>query len=90
MVAGIVSVLSIAYMTPLLENKLKIVDVAGVHNLHGLPGILGGVAGTLPFRSGLNLENSSNTFRGLGRVTPNRHHLNSDSRSARLHLWAKK
>ncbi|XP_065586528.1 ammonium transporter Rh type A [Cyrtonyx montezumae] len=44
-VAGIISVLGFHFLTPVLASKLKIQDTCGVHNLHGLPGILGGIAG---------------------------------------------
>ncbi|NWH95192.1 RHAG protein, partial [Aegithalos caudatus] len=44
-IAGIVSVLGFQFLTPVLASKLKIQDTCGVHNLHGLPGILGGIAG---------------------------------------------
>ncbi|NXM45979.1 RHAG protein, partial [Gymnorhina tibicen] len=46
-IAGIVSVLGFQYLTPVLASKLKIQDTCGVHNLHGLPGILGGIAGII-------------------------------------------
>ncbi|NWW90256.1 RHAG protein, partial [Rhynochetos jubatus] len=42
--AGIISVLGFHYLSPLLASKLNIQDTCGVHNLHGLPGILGGIA----------------------------------------------
>ncbi|KFW78961.1 Ammonium transporter Rh type A, partial [Manacus vitellinus] len=45
--AGIVSVLGFRFLSPLLESKLNIQDTCGVHNLHGLPGILGGIAGII-------------------------------------------
>ncbi|NWR32689.1 RHAG protein, partial [Tachuris rubrigastra] len=45
--AGIVSVLGFHFLSPLLESKLNIQDTCGVHNLHGLPGILGGIAGII-------------------------------------------
>nr|XP_056712814.1 ammonium transporter Rh type A [Euleptes europaea] len=43
-IAGIISVLGYKYLTPIVFSFLKIQDTCGVHNLHGLPGILGGVA----------------------------------------------
>ncbi|XP_033991422.1 ammonium transporter Rh type A [Trematomus bernacchii] len=44
-VAGIVSTLGFKYLTPILSSHLRIQDTCGVHNLHGMPGILGGLAG---------------------------------------------
>lgn len=32
---------------PVLRSRLKIQDTCGVHNIHGLPGILGALLGTL-------------------------------------------
>lgn len=43
-IAGIISVVGFKYLTPFLASKLKIQDTCGVHNLHGLPGVLGGIA----------------------------------------------
>ncbi|KAL8173098.1 UNVERIFIED_CONTAM: hypothetical protein K2H54_040033 [Gekko kuhli] len=43
-IAGIVSVLGFKYLTPIVASFLRIQDTCGVHNLHGLPGILGGIA----------------------------------------------
>ncbi|XP_021514713.1 ammonium transporter Rh type A [Meriones unguiculatus] len=43
-IAGMVSVLGYKFLSPLLANKLMIHDTCGVHNLHGLPGVLGGLA----------------------------------------------
>ncbi|XP_040900341.1 ammonium transporter Rh type B [Toxotes jaculatrix] len=45
--AGIISVLGFKYLSPILESKLKIQDTCGVHNLHGMPGILGAVVGAV-------------------------------------------
>ncbi|XP_056419970.1 ammonium transporter Rh type A isoform X2 [Hyla sarda] len=43
--AGIISTLGFKFLTPIFASKLRIQDTCGVHNLHGLPGILGGLAG---------------------------------------------
>ncbi|CAI9543511.1 unnamed protein product [Staurois parvus] len=45
--AGIVSVLGYKYLTPILDSKLKIQDTCGVHNLHGMPGVLGAMIGSI-------------------------------------------
>ncbi|CAK6446905.1 unnamed protein product [Pipistrellus nathusii] len=44
-VAGMVSVLGFKFLTPVFTTKLRIHDTCGVHNLHGLPGVVGGLAG---------------------------------------------
>ncbi len=44
MVAGAVCVIGYAVVQPRLERALGIVDTCGVHNLHGMPGLLGGLA----------------------------------------------
>ncbi|KAL1771644.1 ammonium transporter Rh type A [Sigmodon hispidus] len=46
-ISGIISVLGYKFLHPLLANKLKIKDTCGVHNLHGLPGVFGGLASIL-------------------------------------------
>merc|ERR1739838_79561 len=45
--AGVISVLGYKSLTPLLEEKLKIQDTCGVHNLHGMPGVLGAIVGAV-------------------------------------------
>ncbi|XP_048203598.1 ammonium transporter Rh type A [Perognathus longimembris pacificus] len=42
--AGMVSVLGYKFLSPLLATKLRIQDTCGVHYLHGLPGVMGGLA----------------------------------------------
>ncbi|NWW02823.1 RHBGB protein, partial [Oreocharis arfaki] len=45
--AGLISLLGFRFFTPVLRSRLKIQDTCGVHNTHGLPGILGALLGTL-------------------------------------------
>ncbi|NXP46411.1 RHBGB protein, partial [Heliornis fulica] len=40
-------VLGFRFLTPLLARKLVLQDQCGIHNLHGLPGILGALASTV-------------------------------------------
>jgi ammonium transporter Rh len=46
-VAGIVSTFGYHYLTPYLTRKIGLYDGCGVHNLHGIPGIIGGIAGAI-------------------------------------------
>ncbi len=41
LLAGSVSVIGYVFVQPALEARFKIVDTCGVHNLHGMPGLLG-------------------------------------------------
>ena len=41
LLAGGVSVIGYVFIQPALEARFKIVDTCGVHNLHGMPGLLG-------------------------------------------------
>ncbi|XP_071859155.1 rhesus blood group-associated glycoprotein Rh50 isoform X3 [Bombus fervidus] len=45
--AGVLSVSGYKYLTPLIQKRLRIHDTCGVHNLHGMPGVLGGIFGAL-------------------------------------------
>lgn len=45
--AGALSTVGYAYLTPFLTKYTKTHDTCGVHNLHGMPGILGGIAGAV-------------------------------------------
>jgi ammonium transporter Rh len=40
---GIVSTLGFQYLTPYLEKKIGLYDTCGVHNLHAIPGLCGGL-----------------------------------------------
>lgn len=46
-VAGFVSVAGYVYLSPALSRCMGLHDTCGVHNLHGIPGILGGVSGAI-------------------------------------------
>ncbi|XP_044139147.1 LOW QUALITY PROTEIN: ammonium transporter Rh type C [Bufo gargarizans] len=46
-ICGIVSTLGYAYLSPLLSSKLLLQDTCGIHNLHGMPGIIGGIVGAV-------------------------------------------
>lgn len=45
--AGIISAIGFIKIGPALQKSLKLYDTCGVHNLHGLPGVLGGVIGSI-------------------------------------------
>ncbi|KAG8520017.1 Ammonium transporter Rh type B [Galemys pyrenaicus] len=45
--AGTVSTLGYKFFTPILESKFKVQDTCGIHNLHGVPGVLGAFLGAL-------------------------------------------
>lgn len=45
--AGTFSVVGYAHISPILERRFKIFDTCGVHNLHGLPSLLGGIASAI-------------------------------------------
>jgi ammonium transporter Rh len=43
LLAGAVCVLGYVFIQPALVARFKIIDTCGVHNLHGMPGLLGGL-----------------------------------------------
>jgi len=43
-IAGVLSVIGFAIIQPRVQKALKGIDTCGVHNLHGMPGMLGGLA----------------------------------------------
>jgi ammonium transporter Rh len=45
--AGIVCVIGYAFVQPALQKAFKKIDTCGVHNLHGMPGIVGGLVAVL-------------------------------------------
>ncbi|CAL8243221.1 unnamed protein product [Lota lota] len=44
---GIISTFGYVYVTPFLEKHLKLQDTCGIHNLHAVPGMLGGFLGAI-------------------------------------------
>ena len=45
--AGCLSVSGYVFIQPFLEKKINVYDTCGVHNLHGMPGVLAGFCGIL-------------------------------------------
>jgi len=46
-IAGSLSTLGYEFVSPFLVKRLKITDTCGVHNLHGMPAVLGGILSIL-------------------------------------------
>ncbi|KAK9806611.1 hypothetical protein WJX73_009324 [Symbiochloris irregularis] len=42
--SGVLSVVGYSIVSPAIEAKTGLQDTAGIHNLHGMPGVLGGIA----------------------------------------------
>jgi ammonium transporter Rh len=47
LMAGALCVVGYALVQPRLDKALRVVDTCGVHNLHGMPGLLGGLMAVL-------------------------------------------
>lgn len=45
--AGQLSTLGYHYLTPKLGSKINLDDTCGVHNLHGMPGVLGAIVSAI-------------------------------------------
>lgn len=43
LLAGMICVLGYVFVQPALAKNCKIIDTCGVHNLHGMPGLMGGI-----------------------------------------------
>ncbi|XP_078539325.1 ammonium transporter Rh type C isoform X2 [Lissotriton helveticus] len=46
-ICGIVSTLGFTYFSPFLSSKLRLHDTCGIHNLHAMPGLIGGIVGAV-------------------------------------------
>jgi ammonium transporter Rh len=56
MLAGGLSTFGFSVIQAKQQRFMKIIDTCGVTNLHGLPGLMGGLA-ALPIVRGLNMQN---------------------------------
>lgn len=65
LLAGIISTVGFKFLTPILAANLGIQDTCGVHNLHGMPGILGGLAGIVAVALG-KLEGKDPAMQAAG------------------------
>jgi len=77
-IAGILSVIGYTYISPWLDHRLSIHDTCGVHNLHGMPGLVGGLGGII------SAATAGNSAYGdaIGDIFPARDQSSSDPRSA--------
>jgi ammonium transporter Rh len=60
-VTGVISVLGYKYLTPFL-SRFGIQDICGIHNLHGMPGVLGSM---VAMWATLGLSYDSNEYEEL-------------------------
>jgi ammonium transporter Rh len=66
-IAGTVSTLGFHLLTPFLERKIGLYDTCGIHNLHGIPGLLGGICSAIvigSYHSGFDTLYTNNFARG--------------------------
>jgi ammonium transporter Rh len=66
--AGSLSVSGYVFIQPFLETRFGIFDTCGVHNLHGMPGVLAGIAGII--LSGMASYSRYNTYGNYLAVFP--------------------
>ncbi len=51
--AGVISSLGYSYIGPFLSRKINLHDTCGVHNLHGMPSVLGGIISAIVISRGM-------------------------------------
>ena len=66
--AGAISTLGFFFLSPLLEEKAGLGDTCGVHNLHGIPGLLGGLVRPEAARHAWNADVCKTVSRHLSPV----------------------
>jgi len=72
---GIISTLCFHKLTPKLLSLIGLYDTCGIHNLHGIPGLLGGIWSAVIiafYNSGVDAEVASKYYTGqIGNFPPN-------------------
>ena len=68
LIASFVSVWGYTVLQPWLEQQFGLYDTCGVHNLHGMPGLIGGISGVIAAASAGDMEYGQN----IGIVYPAR------------------
>lgn len=56
-IVTVIIVINISFVStpqPFLEEKLKIQDTCGIHNLHAMPGVIGGIVGAISAAAATN------------------------------------
>ena len=48
--SGVLSVLGYVYFTPYLQRTINLYDTCGIHNLHGMPGVLSAICSAIIVR----------------------------------------
>lgn len=64
-VAGTLSVLGFSFLQPYLHRRINLHDTCGVHNLHGLPGIIGGLCSIVVFIYNSNFAQAGSQTSGI-------------------------
>uniref|UniRef100_A0A6Q2Z0E3 Ammonium transporter AmtB-like domain-containing protein n=1 Tax=Esox lucius TaxID=8010 RepID=A0A6Q2Z0E3_ESOLU len=69
---GILSTMGYIFISPFLEKNLKIHDTCGIHNLHAMPGLIGGIVGAITAATANELDYGKqgliNTFGLTGKL----------------------
>ena len=65
-ITGCISSFGFAYLSHALQKCIKLHDTCGVHNLHGMPGVIGGLVSAIVVSRGAGNfgDNFANEFIG--------------------------
>ncbi|XP_071806133.1 ammonium transporter Rh type B-A-like isoform X1 [Asterias amurensis] len=77
--AAILSTFGYKYIQPFLADKLKLHDTCGVHNLHGMPGILAALAGAVAAAMATTELYGDNLYGIFGARAPGKHEMDTNS-----------